>query len=164
MSTAAQDRADDRLRAVIRPLWTEPDPQPRRAIITRLHQQARDVHDVRVAQPALTVAILDPDVDVRRAAMAVTEERAASGADIRLALPAMALVAEHPDTEIRERVWGALIMSDSRHDDAIIALSDLAHRVSVGDPDPDIRHAASRIAARIARVKDQHSSVAANEI
>jgi hypothetical protein len=111
-------RADHELRVRIAPVWTEPDPGRRADLLADLLPLANDLVDLRVVQPALTVALFDPDVRVCRTAAEVTRARADEGSDVRLAMPALLMIADHPEAEVRATVRTIFRIADRRHDAA----------------------------------------------
>ncbi|BFU43173.1 hypothetical protein [Krasilnikovia sp. MM14-A1004] len=139
---------DQRIRAVSAPLWSTAAAADRCRVLDLLRGLARDMVDVRAAQPAVTVSFADPDPEVRRLAAGFTRERAGQGADIRLALPGLVLLCDDPDPRVRRTVWEALVVADQRHHPLLSRIADTAARAAGTDPDPEVRDCATTVLDR----------------
>jgi hypothetical protein len=120
----------------------------RREAATALLALSSEIRDIRAAQPALVVAILDPDDELRRRAVRATLERVESvGADVRLAFPALLRAVNDRDLEVRRMSWTIVGMADTRHDAARRAFAAAAATASQ-DPDEAVRRAATTALAK----------------
>jgi hypothetical protein len=123
----------------------------RRDAAVALMKLAVDVHDIRAAQPALALALLDDDLALRRAALDATLERVeGAGADVRLAFPALMRLVNDEDASIRRDAWATLALSDARSTKARGAFIEIARRASE-DADSEVREWAARALQKMER-------------
>ena len=136
--------AEGQLRQAIVDLWAD-DAAVRAGAAGTLTTLAFDMTDIRSAQPALTVALVDPDPEVRRAVLAAVEIRADLGADVGMAVPALFTLAEDPDAEVRASAWRGLFFANRRLGDDRLRCVEPAVRAACADPDPRVRRHAGDI-------------------
>jgi hypothetical protein len=85
------------------------------AALQSLHLLVTEMVDIRLAQPAITSAIVSHDVHARRLAVGLTQFRASEGHDVRLAFPALIRASHDGDEEVRIRALHAIAAADARH-------------------------------------------------
>ena len=146
---------DDKAAAALARQLLDGTPVERVAAAGELTRRAADLQDIRGAQPALAVAMVDPDPLVRRAAVEATHERVmASGCDVRLAFPALSFVVHDEDAETRRLAWATVSIADGRRHSRFLPPFRAAALAALHDPDDEVRHYASRILAEIGRSGD----------
>jgi hypothetical protein len=108
-----------------------------------LRAMASDMVDIRAAQPAIVVAMLDADARVRRLATELTAYRADEGCDVRLAFAALLQATQDTDAAVRKAAWLAVSIADGRHAPLLEVLRDAAN-AALGDADAEIRTYATK--------------------
>lgn len=103
----------EKMKAAVAELWSE-DADAQCKAAADLYKWVSEMEDIRAAQPALTMCLLNADQAVKRAALKTVEYRAELGADIGMAVPALESLLEDPEPEIQDMAWRALQFADQR--------------------------------------------------